>query len=198
MFLYHSLFSVRWRWVCAVPWVFCVVFIRLSSGWLSMMLIAVVRVTHLNLCILPARFVYCLSLTVCWKLSSISIQGPKHVVIYSTNICTNKYYIILSCEDSKYILMSITCSQRPSCRSCTEPAESSLHPRIIFKMRFNLGFVSPCIIIHSNKSTNQMHQSLRFIACRLNTAATCFGHPRAHHQELTNCSSGLRFTVGTW
>ena len=33
-----------------------------------------------------------------------------------------------------------------------------------------LGFVSPCLIIHSNKSTNQMHQSLRFIARRLNTA----------------------------
>jgi len=33
-----------------------------------------------------------------------------------------------------------------------------------------LGFVSPCIIIHSNKSTNQMHQSLRFIGRRLNTA----------------------------
>ena len=33
-----------------------------------------------------------------------------------------------------------------------------------------LGFVSPCIIIYSNKSTNQMHQSLRFIACHLNTA----------------------------
>jgi hypothetical protein len=34
----------------------------------------------------------------------------------------------------------------------------------------NLGFVSPCIIIiHSNKSTNQMHQSLRFIAHHLNT-----------------------------
>jgi len=30
-----------------------------------------------------------------------------------------------------------------------------------------LGFVSPCIIIYSNKSTNQMHQSLRFIARRL-------------------------------
>jgi hypothetical protein len=35
---------------------------------------------------------------------------------------------------------------------------------------FNLWFVSPCIIIYSNKSTNQMHQSLSFIACRLNTA----------------------------
>jgi len=27
-----------------------------------------------------------------------------------------------------------------------------------------------CVTFHSNKSTNQIHQSLRFIACRLNTA----------------------------
>ena len=33
----------------------------------------------------------------------------------------------------------------------------------------NSGFVSPYVIIYSNKSTNQIHQSLRFIACRLNT-----------------------------
>jgi hypothetical protein len=34
----------------------------------------------------------------------------------------------------------------------------------------NVGFVSPCIIIYSNKSTNQMHQTLSFIECRLNKA----------------------------
>ena len=62
-----------------------------------------------------------------------------------------------------------------------------------------LGFVSPCIIIHSINQTNQMHQFLRFIARRLNTySSTCFGHPHAHHQELINCSSRLQFTAGTW
>jgi hypothetical protein len=34
----------------------------------------------------------------------------------------------------------------------------------------NLGFASPRFIIYSNKSTNLLHQSLRFIVCRLNTA----------------------------
>jgi hypothetical protein len=49
--------------------------------------------------------------------------------------------------------------------------------KIFFHLQFqqifreiNLVFVSPCIIIYLNKSTNQMHQSLSFITCCLNAA----------------------------
>jgi len=42
------------------------------------------------------------------------------------------------------------------------------------KIELILGFV-PCIIIYSNKSTNQMHQSLSCIACCLNTAQHVLG-----------------------
>ena len=50
-----------------------------------------------------------------------------------------------------------------------------------------LGFVSPCIIIHSNKSTNQMHQSLRFIAVSLIVVGPDRPRPIT---LLTPCSNG--------
>jgi hypothetical protein len=62
----------------------------------------------------------------------------------------------------------------------------------------NLGFVSPCIIILSNKS-NQPDASIFQIYCSsFEYSSTCFGHPHTHHLELINCSSRLRFTIGTW
>ena len=57
------------------------------------------------------------------------------------------------------------------------------HHHLITKLII-LGFVSPCIIIHSNKSTNQMHQSFFQIYCSsFKYSSTCFGHPLAPHQE---------------
>ena len=54
-------------------------------------------------------------------------------------------------------------------RATTTPAfRTDIHTANMIQT--NLEFVSPCIIIYSNKSTDQIHQSLRFIACRLNTA----------------------------
>ena len=38
-----------------------------------------------------------------------------------------------------------------------------------------------------------MQQSLQFYCLTFINSSTCFRRPHAHHQELNNCSSSLRF-----
>ena len=55
------------------------------------------------------------------------------------------------------------------------------------------------LILDSNKSTNQMHQSLRFIACRLNTAQHVSNilMPIIRRLSTAEAASGLRLERGS-
>jgi hypothetical protein len=98
-------------------------------------------------------------------------QDISYVTLPS-NVMSKSYKDSLSIRTT-----NLTKQRLPLPSESYEPAKLTLDFRrtetrksVIFAYSDNLGFVSPCIIIHSNKSNNQMHQSLRFIARRLNTA----------------------------
>jgi hypothetical protein len=61
----------------------------------------------------------------------------------------------------------------------------------------NLAFASPCIIIHSNESTNQLQQFLRFTACRLDTDQHVSGILMPIIRRSATAVAAYGFTVGT-
>jgi hypothetical protein len=86
------------------------------------------------------------------------------------------------------------------CSLCFYAVFLSVHMKGLWKLNLlrYLGFVSLCIIIYSNKSTNQMHQSLSFITCPLNTAQHVSGIPMPIIRSLSTAvaASGLTLERG--
>jgi len=60
----------------------------------------------------------------------------------------------------------------------------------------NLWFATPCIIIHSTESTNQMQQFIRFIACRLNAAQHVSGILMPIIMSLSTAAAASGLPIG--
>jgi len=63
---------------------------------------------------------------------------------------------------------------------------------------FSLSELHQSLTLISNKSTNQKHQTLSFIACRLNTAQQVSGILMPIIRSLSTAVAAFGFTVGTW
>ena len=116
------------------------------------------------------------------RLSRISCSVRLNLVVFEDNKPFKHLFGFLRAEDRNIIKHLFT--------------ENSKHEQV--RTFINLGFASPCFIILSTESTNNMQQLLKFITRRLNTAQHVSGILMPIIRSYNNCSSGLWFTVGAW
>jgi hypothetical protein len=114
------------------------------------------------------KFLYLLIVTFCLIVNKI-----LYIVIYRTSMLSAALY---GCKT-----WSLTLREERRLRVF----EKSVLRKIFWLKRDEVfTFVVPCIFNHSNKTTNQLQQSIvKFIALSYRYCSTCFGHYSAHHQE---------------
>ena len=116
-----------------------------------------------------------------WTVTSVSALcnrvASKHYSKIKPKLTVSNFFSFITCHNAFPFVLSNSCISpttwpfRLTMTGNVTPQTIDLSPLIVrINVSADLGFVITCIIIHSNKSTNQMHQSLRFIARRLNTA----------------------------